>query len=157
MKEDYDGAEPTPTSVAALNLWRFGQIYHNDVLLSHARHAVQPFTARLQAQPFGLPLLLVAASLLELPPVHLILQSPDPAHPGLAPLLAEARRHHLPNLVVIRIADHESRDYFAQRHVVIENLPVKITEPSAYLCENFTCHLPVTKPEDLRNNIARLS
>ena len=28
-KEDYDGAEPTPTSVAVLNLWRLGQLYHN--------------------------------------------------------------------------------------------------------------------------------
>jgi hypothetical protein len=157
MKEDYDGAEPAPTSVAALNLWRFGQLYHNDVLLSHARHALQPYTTRLQAQPFAMPLLLVAASLLEMPPIHLILHSPDPAHPGLAPLLAEARRHHLPNLIVIRIADQESRDYFAPRHAVIENLPAKITEPSAYLCENFTCHLPVTRPKDLRNNIASLS
>src|SRR6201999_3635436 len=27
MKEDYDGAEPAPTSMAALNLWRFAQLY----------------------------------------------------------------------------------------------------------------------------------
>ncbi len=156
MKEDYDGAEPAPNSVAVINLWRFARIYHNDVLLSHARHAVEALSARLEAQPFAMPLLLVGAALLETPPIHLILHSPDPAHPGLAPLLAEARRRHLPQMVVIQIADAASREYFAPRHVVIDHLPAKATEPTAYLCENFTCRLPVTRPEALREIIAKL-
>jgi uncharacterized protein YyaL (SSP411 family) len=156
MKEDYDGAEPAPTSVAAFNLWRFGQIYHNEVMIEHARHAVRAFAARLEAQPFGLPLLLSAASLLDIPPAQLILHSPAPDHPGLAPLLAEARRPYLPQLVVIRVADAASRDYFASRHTVIENLPAAPAEPTAYLCENFACRLPVTRPEDLRTILSTL-
>jgi uncharacterized protein YyaL (SSP411 family) len=156
LKEDYDGAEPTPNSVAVLNLWRFGQIYHNEVLLDHARHAVRALASRLEAQPFAMPLLLVGASLLDTPPIHLIIHSPSREHPGLAPLLAEARRRHLPQMVVLLIADAESRDYFACRHTVIENLPAQAATPTAYLCENFTCQLPVTKPEDLRKIVAAL-
>jgi len=156
MKEDYDGAEPTPNSVAVSNLWRFGQIYHNDVFLDHARHAVRALSSRLVAQPFAMPLLLVGASLLETPPIHLILHSPGPAHPGLAPLLAEARRHYLPQMVVIQIADKDSRDYFAERHAVIASLPPKAAKPTAYLCENFACRLPVTEPEELRAILAKL-
>ena len=156
LKEDYDGAEPTPNSVAVINLWRFGQLFHNDVFLAHARHAVSTLASRLETQPFAMPLLLVGAALLETPPIHLILHSPDPAHPGLAPLLAEARRRHLRQMVVIRIADDESRAYFGPRHAVIENFPVHPSEPTAYLCENFTCRLPVTKPEALREIISSL-
>jgi uncharacterized protein len=156
LKEDYDGAEPTPNSVAVTNLWRFGQIYHNDVLLSHAQHAVRALCSRLEAQPFAMPLLLVGASLLETPPVHLILHSPGPKHPGLASLLVEARRRYLPQMVVICIADKDSRDYFAPRHAVVENLPAQSAEPTAYLCENFACRLPVTKPDDLRKIMASL-
>ena len=115
MKEDYDGAEPTPTSVAVLNLWRFGQLYHNEVLLDHARHAVRAFATRLDAQPVGMPLLLVGASLLETPPVHLILHAAGAEDPGLAALLAEARRYHIPQLLVIRVADREAREYFGPR------------------------------------------
>ncbi len=103
-----------------------------------------------------MPLLLVGASLLETPPIHLILHSPSPTHPGLAPLLAEARRRYLPQMVVILIADKASRDYFAPRHTVIENLPDQAAEPTAYLCENFTCQLPVTNPEALREIISQL-
>ena len=156
LKEDYDGAEPTPNSVAVLNLWRFGQIFHNDVFLDHARHAVRALASRLEAQPFAMPLLLVGASLLETPPVHLILHSPSPTHPGLARLLAEARHVSLPQMVVIQIADAASREYFAPRHVVVENLPAQVAEPTAYLCENHTCQLPVTKPEELRAMLAKL-
>ena len=156
LKEDYDGAEPTPNSIAVMNLWRFGHLYHNDVFLDHARHTVKALASRLEAQPFAMPLLLVGASLLETPPIHLILHSPMPRHPGLGRLLAEARRRHLPHMVVIQIADKDSRDYFAPRHDVIKNLPATVTEPTAYLCQDFTCQLPVTKPEDLRALLAQL-
>jgi uncharacterized protein YyaL (SSP411 family) len=156
MKEDYDGAEPTPNSVAVMNLWRFGQIYHNDVLIDHARHAVKALTARLEAQPFAMPLLLLGATLLDTPPIHLIIHSPGANHPGLAPLLAEAHRRYLPHMVVLLIADATARDYFAPRHTVIESLPPQAAAPTAYLCENFTCQLPVTKPEDLRALLAKL-
>ncbi|MCE0523174.1 MAG: thioredoxin domain-containing protein [Methylacidiphilales bacterium] len=156
IKEDYDGAEPTPNSVAAINLWRLGQIFHNDVFLEHARHAVRAFSSRLEAQPFAMPLLMVAASLLKTPPVHLIIHSPRPDHPRLGPLVAEARRRYLPHLVVILIADDEARNYFASRHEVIENLPAKAATPTAYLCEDYTCRLPVTEPEELREIIAEL-
>jgi uncharacterized protein YyaL (SSP411 family) len=156
MKEDYDGAEPTPTSVAALNLCRLGRLFHNDVLLDHARHAVRSFSARLEAQPFAMPLLLTAAALLEKPAIHLILHSPDPAHPGLAALLAEARRRYLPQMVVILIADDAARAYFAPSHSIIENLPAMVTEPTAYLCENYACRLPVTQPAELRDILASL-
>jgi hypothetical protein len=103
-----------------------------------------------------MPLLLVGASLLETPPVHLILHSPRPEHSGLAPLLAEARLRHLPQMVVIQIADKASRDYFAERHTVIKNLPAQAAEPTAYLCENFACQLPVTDPQDLRAILSKL-
>ncbi len=149
MKEDYDGAEPTPSSVAALNLWRLGQLLHDDALIDRARRTVHAFASRLEAQPFGIPLLLAAASLLETPPIHLILHSADPAHPGLAAFLKEARRRHLPQLIVIQITDAKSRDFFAPNHSVIAGLPTTPDKPTAYLCENFACRLPVTDPEQL--------
>jgi uncharacterized protein YyaL (SSP411 family) len=157
MKEDYDGAEPTPNSVAVMNLWRFGQFFHNDVLLDHARHAIRALASRLEAQPFAMPLLLVGAAMLKTPPIHLIIHSPSPRHPGLGPLLAEARRRYLPQMVVIQIADEASRKYFSPRSFTIENLPATVSEPTAYLCEDYVCRLPVTRPEDLRKLIAELA
>jgi uncharacterized protein YyaL (SSP411 family) len=156
MKDDYDGAEPTPNSVAVRNLWRFGQFFHNDVLLSHAKHAVSALSSRLEAQPFAMPLLLLGAALLNTPPIHLIIHAPSPTHPALPRLLVEARRRHLPQLVIILVADAASREYFAPRHAMIDNLPATVAEPTAYLCENYVCQLPMTKPEALREAMIRL-
>ena len=89
-------------------------------------------------------------------PIHLIIHSPSREHPGLAPLLAEARRRHLPHLVTILVADKAAREYFAPRHPTIENLPATAAEPTAYLCEDYTCLLPVTDPEKLREIISKL-
>jgi uncharacterized protein YyaL (SSP411 family) len=133
-----------------------GQLFHNDVLLDHARHAVRAFVSRLEAQPFGMPLLLTAARLLETPPIHLIIHSNGLTHPGMAPLLAAARSRYLPQLVVIVVADAASREYFGPRHVVIENLPESVVEPTAYLCENYACRLPVTDPQELRKMLSEL-
>jgi uncharacterized protein YyaL (SSP411 family) len=157
MKEDYDGAEPTPNSVAVLNLWRFGQLAHHAVMVDHARHAVRVLASRLEAQPFAMPLLLVGAALLKTTPVHIIIHSPGPTHPGLAPLLAETRRRYLPQLVVIVVADDAARKFFSPRSFTIENLPATVAEPTAYLCEDYVCQRPVTKPEELRALIAKLA
>ena len=150
LKEDYDGAEPAPTSVAAVNLWRMGRLLHNDTMLAHGRHAVRAFAGRLEEQPFGMPLLLTAAAWLEKPPAHLILHSPDRHHPALAAMLAEANAHLLPHLTLLLIADPASREFFAQRHSIVAHLPETVSEPTAYLCENYVCQLPVTRPEALR-------
>jgi len=156
LKDDYDGAEPAPSSVAAFNLWRLGQLLHDDTLLDRARGTVRSFASRLEAQPFAMPLLLAAAELLETPPIHLILHSPDATHPALPALLVEARHRFLPQLVVILIADQPARDFFAPHHPVVAALPVKAPEPTAYLCENFACKLPVTDPTLLRKMISEL-
>jgi uncharacterized protein YyaL (SSP411 family) len=150
LKEDYDGAEPAPTSVAAVNLWRMGRLFHNDTMLEHGRHAVRAFAARLEAQPYGMPLLLAAAGWLEMPPAHLIIHSPGRGHHGLPAMLAEAYAPCVPQLTVLLIADEETRDYFAQRHSIVAHLPEKVAEPTAYVCENYVCQLPVTQPEALR-------
>jgi uncharacterized protein YyaL (SSP411 family) len=157
MKEDYDGAEPTPNSVAVQNLWRFGQLAHHAVMVDHARHAVRALASRLEAQPFAMPLLLFGAALLKMTPVHIIIHTPGREHPGLALLLAEARRRYLPQLVVIVVHDEASRNYFSPRSFTVENLPATVAEPTAYLCEEYVCKLPVTKPDDLRALLDKLA
>jgi uncharacterized protein YyaL (SSP411 family) len=156
LKEDYDGAEPAPTSVAAVNLWRMGRLFHNDTMLEHGRHAARAFSSRLEGQPFGMPLLLAAAAWLDLPPAHLVLHSPSRAHPLLRAMLAEANARFLPQLTVLLIADAESREYFAQRHSIVAHLPETVSEPTAYVCENYVCQLPVTRPEALRKILQNL-
>jgi uncharacterized protein YyaL (SSP411 family) len=127
-----------------------GRLFHNDTMLEHGRHAVRAFAARLEAQPFGMPLLLAAAAWLDTPPAHLILHSPNREHPNLPAMLAEAYASAPPQMTVLLIADEATRAYFSQRHSIVAHLPEKIAEPTAYVCENYVCQLPVTRAEALR-------
>ncbi len=71
--------------------------------------------------------------------------------------MAEARRRYLPQMVVIVIADKAAREFFSPRSFTIDNLPEVAAEPTAYLCEEYKCQRPVTKPEDLRAELDKLA
>ena len=105
----------------------------------------------------GMPLLLVGASLLETEPVHLILHAARADDAGLAALLREARRVHLPQMLVLRVAEPEARAHFAPRHPMIDHLPEAPARAMAYLCEGSTCQLPVSEPEELGRMLAGLA
>ena len=57
---------------------------------------------------------------------------------------------------MILIADEAARAYFAPHHPTIENLPANVTEPTAYLCENHACQLPITDPVKVRDLLTQL-
>ncbi len=147
MKEDYDGAEPTPNSVAALNLWRFGLLFHNTVLIEHARHTVRALESRLEAQPIAMPLLLVGAALLKTPPHHLVIHTPTRDHPALAPLLAEARRHYLPQMVVILISTEAEREFFSPAASPSATSPRRSPNPPPTSARNTSASAPSPSPK----------
>ncbi|HWB98034.1 MAG TPA: thioredoxin domain-containing protein, partial [Bryobacteraceae bacterium] len=60
IKEDYDGAEPSGNSIAALNLLRLAQLTSREDFRESARKALEAFAPRLTASPVGVPQMLVA-------------------------------------------------------------------------------------------------
>jgi len=60
ITEDYDGAEPSPNSVAALNLIRLGQIQHKEELVEQCRGVLRALSPTLEKAPFSCPKLAVA-------------------------------------------------------------------------------------------------
>ena len=68
--------------------------------------------------------------------------SPDSAGDLLETVNAEYR----PNIVIA--ASHYPPT--KQAPALLEDRPVKDSRPTAYVCENFICHLPVNSPEGLR-------
>lgn len=63
-KEDYDGAEPSSSSVAALNLVRLSSLLGDEALLDRANHIANSFSSVLNSSPLAMPMLLVAVQAL---------------------------------------------------------------------------------------------
>jgi uncharacterized protein YyaL (SSP411 family) len=133
IKEDYDGAEPSGNSVAALDLLRLAAITGDDTFRAAADRTLQAFARKMSEQAPGLPQMLVAYQWASGKPMQVILAGGRESADTRA-LLAEVYRRFLPDLVVANAEDAGPN--------AAAMLPVE-GRATAYLCENYTCQLPV--------------
>ena len=136
LKDDYDGAEPSGNSTAVMLLLRLARMTDRADLRTSAERALRAFSSRLREAGTGLPQMLVAHSFALAPPREIVLAGP-PEHPEMGAMLAAIRRRFLPNAVVMRSEDTPSP------------MPALEAAPTAYVCENFACRLPVTSARAL--------
>lgn len=154
LKDDYDGAEPTASSVALSNLVRLSVLAGESA--SSEATATAPYRARalrtaegLRAQwsgaPHSLPVLLCGVADLLAEPAHVVLvgDARDSAFIALANVLRMAPPFGAPvSLLTPECATWAS------------GLKMKDGRPTAYFCRNFTCQAPVTDPAALRALLA---
>jgi len=158
LKDDYDGAEPAPNSVAAMNLMRLewmigaGTAEGEGVAGTSRGARAQQTIAVLRSQwsrvPQALPQLLCALELVLTEP-HTVVLAGDPAaadFQGLAKVL-----HERPGLRrVILCADGAA----GQRWLAARRPYLTAMHPqgraTAFVCENFACQAPVTDAAALR-------
>lgn len=137
LKDDYDGAEPSGNSITALVLLRLANLTKQEEFRATAERAIQSFRSRMASQPTGVPQMLVAFLLSQIPPQQIVLAGAL-TEPGAQVLLGEVRRRFLPFFAVLTPALASASDM----------QPVN-GNAAAYVCQNFTCQLPVTSPAEL--------
>ncbi len=136
LKDDYDGAEPSGNSSMTLLLARLARMTGREDFRLAAERTLQAFASRMEEGAGGVPQMLVALEFVEAPPREIViagLPAENPDHP----MLAAIRRRFLPQAIVMR-TEHTGQE-----------LPAIAGQPTAYVCENFACKLPVTRAEDL--------
>ena len=145
LKEDHDGAEPAPNSIAAANLLRLAALFHDDAARARALRTIDALRARWSQAPHALPEMLCAIERALEPPRHLVVAG-DPAAADFRALAAVVREKPGPRRALVR-ADGGTLPWTAA-------MTAREGRATAYLCENFTCQAPVTRPEDLRRLLA---
>ncbi len=146
MKDDYDGAEPAGNSIAVLNLLRLAQITDRADLRDSAAKALHALASRLMAAPMATPQLLVAFDYSLSKPKQVILVGDAKAADTRA-LLAALHQRFTPNKIVLLISDDASQRKLAAYLPVVESMTRHQGKATAYVCENYTCKLPVTDAE----------
>ncbi|HXP86462.1 MAG TPA: thioredoxin domain-containing protein [Bryobacteraceae bacterium] len=136
LKDDYDGAEPSANSVMALALLRLARMTGIAEFAVAAERTFAAFRSRLSAMPAGLPQMLVAVEFSMAPPMEIVLAGPR-EDPAMRDLLHVVRGRFLPNAVVM----------FAEEAPI--GMFVIKDRPTAFVCENYACKLPVTAPAEL--------
>ncbi len=147
MKEDHDGAEPSASSVSALNLARLATLTGRDELRAQAAATVAAFGAA--AEPARLaqimPLMLTALDTLSGEPKQIVIAG----HAGQEDTRALLRTVHtrfLPGEVLLLADGGESQRELAQRLPFMEAMIMIDGHATAYVCKNGACQLPTTDP-----------
>ncbi|MFM1851109.1 MAG: hypothetical protein RIS54_793 [Verrucomicrobiota bacterium] len=153
LKEDYDGAEPAPGSVAAANLVRLAAITHDEVRRVRARCTVAAAQAMWSRAPQALPEMLCALERILEVPRQLVLAG-EPASAEFQALAAVAREALGPRRTLLAV-DFEGTTggWLRSQAAWLAEMKPNDGRATAYLCEGFTCQAPVTLPEELRKQL----
>jgi hypothetical protein len=136
LKDDYDGAEPSGNSGMAMLLLRLARMTDRADFRAAAEHTLRAFASRMEEAGTGVPQMLVAHSFALGRPREIVLAG-SPGDPAMIEMLAAIRRRFLPGAVIVR------------GEQIALPMPALNGVPTAYVCENFACNLPVTSASAL--------
>lgn len=154
LKEDYDGAEPSANSVAALNLLRLAAMTDNEAHAARANELLDTFRANLEQGGVTVPQMLVALDFAGAKPTQVVLAvrssaEADAGSGGLSGVLSavdrlmkELHRRFVPRKVVLLADGGEGQAWLAERVEFIKSVAPVDGLPTAFVCENFVCQLP---------------
>ena len=149
LKEDYDGAEPAASSVAALNTLTIAHLTGDDAMRRKAERTLGRYGPRIGAAGRTIPMMLCALSAWHAGHSQIVIAGDAD---GARALKEETARHYLPFAIVIPIAPGASRDRLSKL------LPFTASMASdgaaaAYVCRDFACRQPSATAEGLRQEL----
>ncbi|MFI5355854.1 MAG: thioredoxin domain-containing protein [Opitutales bacterium] len=149
LKEDYDGAEPAPGSVAAMNLLRWAAIGHDEARRERGRRTLRAAREVWRRTPQAMPEMLCALEL-ALEPSRQVVIAGDPAAEDFQRLAAVCREGLGPRRALLAADGGPGQAWLAARVPARAGMTPRDGRATAYVCENQTCQAPVTAPEELR-------
>jgi hypothetical protein len=144
-KDSYDHAVPSGTSSIAHALLRLHALTGDARTLERAERTLRPLVGPAMESPMGHSNLLCALDRYVHGPVEIVVAG-DAADARTDALLAEARRAFVPDRALARLEPGERRTEGVG--ALVE--PRGADAPSATVCRDRTCSLPVADPEALR-------
>lgn len=148
MKEDYDGAEPSPNSVAVLNLLRLSQMSGNRTWQEMAERSLRAFEKRLAEDPQAMPQMMVAVGFYLSKPKQILIAGDRHAADTRA-ILAEIHKRFIPNKIVVLADGGEAHLRLASSLDILNSLRRIDGKATAYICEDYVCRRPTNQTSDV--------
>ena len=151
LKDDSDQSVPSGTGIMALNLLRLNALTGNETFLNQSENIFRTYASVYNANPYGYASHLVALDFYLNHPKECIILVPE--HMDGREMTNIVFKTFLPNkTIVVQDPQHPnplfSPDLFAGREI-------KDGKVTAYICQNFTCSLPVTTIADVKTLIEK--
>ena len=157
MKEDYDGAEPTASSVSVLNLLTLSHLVADAQWGDRIERTLRLFATRLEQMGRGVPMMAAALSTY-LAGVQQIVIAEGEDGPSTRSGSADdaldraVAMHYLPFAIQLRVTSEARRALAGSLPFIAAMQPLAgIT--AAYVCRDFTCRQPVTTVDALEQEL----
>jgi len=142
-KEDYDGAEPSGNSMAALLLLRLAQFTDRANYREAAEKTLQLFGDHLRKAPSTVPQMLCVLDLSLSKPKQIMIAGQADAADTQAMLHAVHERY-LPNAILIVADGGDSQKALTELLPSLETIKPIDGKATAYVCVNYACQLPTS-------------
>jgi uncharacterized protein YyaL (SSP411 family) len=151
MKEDYDGAEPTASSVAVLNLLTLSHLSeaHAAAWTAKIEKTLRLFAQRLEQAGRAVPMMAAALSAYAAGPQQIVVVGEGDA----AGLTRSIANHYLPFATMLTLSE-PSRDRIGSVLPLVAAMKPVDGRAAAYICRNFTCGPPATSVEELEQALS---
>ena len=156
MKEDYDGAEPSPNTISALNLLRLSHLLGNSAWSEKAERTLKRLAGQMQQAPLATPMGLVALDIY-LSPAEQVVIVGKKDEKNTRQMLKSLWGKFLPGAVWALIEDEPSRSFFARQAEFYGSVQSIDDKATAYVCVEFVCKLPTTDPAVFNQELNALS
>ena len=153
MKEDYDGAEPSASAVAADNALTLARLTGDAAAEARAERTLSRYGARLGHAARVVPMMMAVLARYHAAPTQIVLvgAADDDDRRALARTVAA---RYLPFAVQIGVEPGSSQAELAARLPFVGAMTPVGGRPTAYVCTDFTCHEPVSTPAALDEQLA---
>jgi hypothetical protein len=148
MKEDYDGAEPTASSVSVLNLLTLSHLGADAQWGDRIERTLRLFAARLEQMGRGVPMMAAALSTYIAGMQQIVIAEGE----GGDALDRAVAMRYLPFAIQLRVTPDAQRALAGSLPFIAAMQPVAgIT--AAYVCRDFSCRQPVTTVDALEQEL----
>jgi len=152
ISEDHDGAEPSPNSIAALNLLRLGHYFNDSSLHDRLRSIFKSYSNQLTKLPMTMPSMMRCLDLYQHGMTEMIVQTSD--FNDFQQIKTYVQQAFLPNLILIPL-NSSTNETFLEKNPMLKSFLNEKTDSKTriYLCRNFQCQLPLTSLEQLKTQL----
>lgn len=151
-KEVYDGAMPSGNSVAALNLLRLARLTGDSQLEEDAEKQLMAFAGTISEHPAAYTFFL-SAIWFALGPTKEIVVAGEKNSSDTQKMLDYLRKEYFPEAVILFHSEEADMQRIELIVPYLKEQGMVNNKATAYICENFTCHSPVTSLEEIKELI----
>ena len=146
LKEDYDGAEPSASSVSVLNLLALAHLTGDAEARTKIERTLGRYGDRAGRAGRVIPMMLAGLSTWHAGATQIVVLG---AGSDAKPLHAETARHYLPFALLVPVTPGDAQRTLAAAMPFIGPMRQREGLPTAFVCRDFACREPVTSAEAL--------